>query len=127
MHLTWLYAKSTYVTYIWLSLSRCKYDKFYKSTINTYSTYSAALTPTPALVYMHIRMGFPRGPPPCSPEPPRAPGSAKAPRCTSAGAPIMGIGAIGIGIIGIGTIGIAIIGIGRYRYRYNRCRSAGAP
>ena len=54
MHLTWLYAKFTYVTYIWLSLRGCNYDKFYKSTINTYRTYSATLTPTPALVYIYI-------------------------------------------------------------------------
>ena len=32
----------------------CKYDKLYKSTINTYSTYSATLTPTPALVYIYM-------------------------------------------------------------------------
>ena len=31
-----------------------KYDKFYKSTINIYSTYSATLTPTPALIYIYI-------------------------------------------------------------------------
>ena len=50
----WLHAKSTYITYIWLSLSPCKYYKYYKSTINTCSTYSATLTPTPALVCIYI-------------------------------------------------------------------------
>ena len=50
----WLYGKSTYVSYIRLSLSLCKYYKYYKSNINTYSTYSATLTPTPALVYIYL-------------------------------------------------------------------------